>query len=606
MAAKTTTADGNWEDGGTWTGGAAPVAGDTVTLSHNVIITANVDIGSSPATGGTPAIQFASVTGKTLTVNAGVTLTCKGDFKFANSNTQSENKLVLSAGSTFTFLPPSAQQYKFDCAVNSHIICNGSSGSHVTVKTDKSSSGLACYTACSGYTVSGFHTCTYTDFIDLGDTSNLGVSALRARGGVNYPDANSHYSITDCTFTRCNFSLVAGGGSWDGNVTFQRNSFSSSVVATLGGFANMTGQIVFTIAGTSGTWLVDTNGFDYGIFFGTARARTQVSNNIATAFKFSAGSWSSSDKFSGNIITECVDQGFGGPVKNLYCYTTDTANPHWASIPADASVVDCVFDPPVGVDGAGDILFGSSANTACSATGNLVLSQSNKSAGKLVALGHSETGAFTVNHNTILGLTEAGLIHTDETTNGYAGMVASCRSNLIYASSAGSYVNAVAATGAGTIAVDEVTIADYNAFRNPSSGTCLYNTSTSQGSVVGYNGIKVSNANPYPNAQVGLHDLTITSDPFVDSTRNIAKWGAYKGTAETAAAAIAYAVANPAAATDANTGLWAWVRDGFKVTSTTLKDAGHDGVTIGAMEYAAASGGGAGMGSRRGHTLLRP
>src|SRR6185436_8492852 len=87
--------------------------------------------------------------------------------------------------------------------------------------------------------------------------------------------------------------------------------------------------------------------------------------------------------------------------------------------------------------------------------------------------------------------------------------------------------------GAGTPTVDAVTLSRNNAFWNPTSGTCTHDTSTSQGGVVGYNGLKVSGTGAFPNAQVGTGDITITSDPFVDTTRNGATWSTLQGGAGT-------------------------------------------------------------------------
>jgi hypothetical protein len=196
-----------------------------------------------------------------------------------------------------------------------------------------------------------------------------------------------------------------------------------------------------------------------------------------------------------------------------------------------------------------------------------------------------------VNHNTIVGTSEQGLIGMSETESSYAGQLTACRSNLIYGSTTGNYIAAIRDVGAGTPAVDAVTLATHNYFRNASLGTCVYNTSTSQGSVAGYDGVKISLNDDYPNAQVGANDGTISADPFVDVTRTFAKWAAFKGQSETSAAGVAYAIANPAAATHATTGLLAWVRAGHKVTGaagSTLQNAGHDGVTVGALAFQAA------------------
>lgn len=607
MAAKTASVAGNWELDATFGGTAYAQAPDTATLNVSVVNTANLTIGSSPATGGTPATQFGSVTDKSLTVNSGVQHVEAGDFKFANSDTQKENKLIFAAGAIYAFLPASGQQYKFDCQVNSHIICNGTSGSHVTVKTDLSSSGLAAYTLVGGYTVSGFHTCTYTDFIDLGDASNYGVQVNRGRGGVFYPNANSHLTITDSTFTRASFKGVFCGGDWDGNVTIQRNSFADSTTVFVAATYNVCFSVNFQDAGTSGTWLIDSNGFDAVVHFTNYRPRISFTNNIAAGVYIQAGSWAAG-KFDGNIITSCQDQGLFGPTASCYFLTEDTTNPHWVAVNGSGSpaLTDSVFDPPDSVDAVGDIIgFATTGVVTPMFTGNLVLARSNASAGTFVNVGAGYTGlasgsSVTVNHNTMIGESESGLVALSESSASFTGEVASCRSNLRVSSASGTgEVYVVYQGGAGAIVVDAVTLADYNATLNADTGTCKHNTSTSQAGVLGYLGIEVSTVAAFPNAQIGLNDKTLSGTVaalFVDSEYNAKKWSVFKGQAETDAAAIAYAVANPTAATDATNGLRAKVRAAFRVTGTdglSLQDAAHEGVgyTIGAMGYVAASTG---------------
>jgi hypothetical protein len=172
---------------------------------------------------------------------------------------------------------------------------------------------------------------------------------------------------------------------------------------------------------------------------------------------------------------------------------------------------------------------------------------------------------------------------------------------LCVSDSADTYIYIIQDAGAGTPAVDAVTKSDYNAIQNPSSGTCTYNTSTSQAGVVGYAGIKVSNASAFPNSQVGQHDITLSANPLFDKTRNLATWAQVNhGTDGSYAAAFAVLLANPSLIGQASTGLIAWVRAGHQVTGAAgllLKDAGHDGVTIGAGEYVApASTGSIGIG----------
>ncbi len=623
MATFTSKADGNWNASGqtTWNESGVPGDGDTVTLSHNVTITANVTVGSSPSTGGTPAIQFASVTGKSLTVNAGITLTCKGDFKFANSDTQSQNKLILSAGSTFTFLPPSGQQYKFDCQVNSHIICNGTSGSHVTVKTDKSSSGLAAYTLVGGYTVSGFHTCTYTDFIDFGTTSSFGVQSLRSRGGVNYPDANSHLTMTNCTFTRCNSLGTFGGGGWDGNVSYSACIYTSSIDLDIGGGTIFNAGFDFQVGGTNGVWTIDLCSFEK-IGFYTYRSRLKTTNSYIGYYPYCSGSSQSAttDCFQNNLVVfdgSSVVATMPGSMKDCYLVQTQSANnPHffgYNDITNAVTVDGVVFEATGNGEGLGDCVFPNSGSLGLTVTRCLVLAAGDGlTSGNLVSVeGSGSTVAQTCNHNTMIATGgECGLMRQNHLGGSFAGQIASCRSNLVVSYGTTTGCKAISSsTGTTDGATNAVTNAGFNAFLNPAvNQTCKYNTTTSQATVTGYNRTVISANTPYPNATIGHDDITITADPFVDKTRNLTTWGARQG-AGSVSAALALLAANPALIAQADTGLIPWVKAGFQVTGAAgllLKDSGHDGVTIGALEYVAPSSGGRGMGSRRGHTLLCP
>lgn len=620
MAARTTTGAGTVSnsDGSVLDGGTPLGLTDTLTISHSVTLSG--ECGTSPSTGGTAAVTIAA-NSITVTIPA-AGFVCKGPVRSANNTASvaAANVLKLQSGASFTFKPASGQQYGFDFASNCLFIdCEGSAnpgdaageapattgGNHCTVKTDLSLGGLAAYTGNLNFRYNGFRTVTYTDFIDMGTTTQWGV-----RMTIDGFSNATNVSLTSCTFTRSNYRFdQSNQAAWPSNFTFQYNSFNSSVlVAGVAALGNVCASFSLPASALSAGWLIDTNGFDDYIEVPKFGSLITSSNNIYKKVYISSGSWSAATSFSGNISTETIDQNIYGPIQNCYAYTSTTTNPHFVTPKAAAaSVTGCVFDPPAGVDGAGDAIFYDSLTAVgtVSITGNLVLSKSNKAAGTLLSAGAMTSGALTVNHNTGVGLAgDNGLAHLGESTNSFAGQLAACKSNLLVASAAGNFVNAVADISASP-GTNAVTAADYNAFRNPSSGTCKYNTSTSQAGVVGYSGVVISANTAYPNATVGAHDLTVTSDPFVDSTRSIETWAAYKGQAGTAAAAIAYAVANPAAATDATTGLRAWVRDGFKVTDATLKDAGHDGVTIGAVEFASSGGGGIYHGARM-RRLLRP
>jgi hypothetical protein len=550
------------------------------------------------------AIWFSSATtGKTLTVNTGVTVTLQGDVIPATSNTST---LQLNAGSVVSFKPPASQRYIVNCGstfTNLLILGSGTSGSHVTWKTDTSLGGLAGYVLppSSGTGITGFSTCSYVDFTDWGGTTSATAGVrLRAFGGSNA------VSITNCTGLRSNLYSNTGS-SWDGNATFSENVFTSSTSFTGESGAACGMCIAFGNAATSGVWSITLNGCDLTIDMGTVRAATSVTKNVSKDIWSNGGSATDIAKFAENICFDVRDMPLRQPGRNCYMFSQDSSNPHMLVTSSVTGTISGFVFETVSTDGTGEAIL-PAATGSLTADNNIILeTDTSGAAGCKLAVGlGTTTWAITARHNTQIGSTDSGLIHVGEGGTSYAGEIPDCRSNLICRRTAGGTgVNAVSDFNA---TAEVVTLATHNAFWNGGTNTCYYNTSTSQANVLGYLKTKVALNSPYPNAQIGANDVTITSDPFVDITRNLKKWGAYKGTAETNAAAIAYAVANPTAATDATTGLVAWVKDGFKVTGSqglSLKDAGHDGVTIGAMGYVAESDGG-GIGSARGLRLLRP
>lgn len=103
---------------------------------------------------------------------------------------------------------------------------------------------------------------------------------------------------------------------------------------------------------------------------------------------------------------------------------------------------------------------------------------------------------------------------------------------------------------------------------------------------------------PTGSTAPGTHDVILSASPFVDATRNLITWGASLGSAneaETLAHLIAqHDTSDPDYdARYTTAALYAWVSAGYEVTGSQgllLKDAGHDGVTIGAIPFSSPSG----------------
>jgi hypothetical protein len=572
MAAITSAADGNWSATATWTGGTVPADGDTVTLSHNVTVDVDTTVGSSPDTDGTAAIAFsASVTGKVLTIAAGKVLTVKGDITH-NASYTGTSGVTLAAGATLAFLPKSGATYKWKFVEGVRIVCNGTSGSHCTVKTDKSAGGGVAFMVNDGTNrTQGLTTATYTDFIDLGTASAWGVQTL-----VKYP-TNTNASVTNCTFTRCNYLAIdAGDTTWQGAYTLQDCTFTDSVEGTWQGEASGHG---FTFTDDTPTTAPVINRCTFDKEMRGSNLKGAVISNCL--FRDGYG-WASA---TGTTMTGCLvvyDSGNGAGfvpatkvMDGCYVHLTDTDNPHYVSLPgiSGIEITDCLFGTDAAV-GNGDVIccVNSAAGTI---SGCIVLPNSaGKSSGKLLSTLSATGVAFSLTHNTVCCHdVEGGIVHLGENGSTYAGMVTTFKSNLGWAATTPSVSCLLIYDADTTPGEDAVTPAgcDYNATWNGTTGS----------NGVGYDGLSLT-------AAIGAHDVA-GSPAFVDATRNAATWAAYKGQAETLAAAMTLIQADPSLiASD----LIPWVRAGFAPTAAAYNGTAHDGGTIGAVGFQSPASGG--------------
>lgn len=577
--------DGAWSTAGTWAPPAVPAGTATVTVSCNLTVSDARTVGSASfTTGGTPAITF---TAGSLTLATGGSLVVSGDILHSAAS-----PVTMAAGTTLTFKPPSAQQCKWNQTTNSEslIVCNGSSGSHCTVQTDKSLGGLATYMTVGAATNQGIITASYTDFLDFGDTSHVGVVTRADNSG-------SHaVSITDCTFTRCSYSGLFGPAtSWDGNLTFQRVKFTSSTLLTLNGNGSSCAAFTFGNNRTSGTRLIDLCAFDAKVSNGDVR-QCKVTHCVIQGEWLSLGNsaWPDETYYDGNLIYSTGNMFSAyGSLKNCYIFNLTNPNPHYwnfATTVTNPSTLNCIFEAtPQSAGDSGDIIgmpiIGSAGTFTV--TGCLVLNDVNsRSAGKLSFYnsgGSSTSCQAVVEHNTVYSrnLVDVAVWGMNETAGATAGIVRSLQANLVWSDASGSGVsNYIAADklNGSNQATDGITLSDYNATWNGSSGTNLYNVSTSQGSVLGYNNLKITLNSAYPNAQIGIHDISLNASGgpnFVDSTRGLGTWGATQGGDGTAAGAVAILAANPALIGQAGSGLLAWVRAGYRPRNTALAAASY-------------------------------
>jgi len=573
MAARTSAANGNWGDTGTWTGGVVPGDGDTVIISHNVTLTGNVTVGAGGATGSTAAIDFGAVTGKTLAIGS-FRLICKGDIK-GTASYNGTNTITGGAGGRLTFLPPSGQQYGFIGVAASGLEVNltGSVGSLFTIDTDLTSSGLASVTdASTAFNKYIAFNLDYVQVTDCGTASAFGIDS-RVIGSHNQ-------SIKHTTFTHASCRMQGVAGNSTGAFTFEDNIASSSVNVISG----VTRAFEFDFFSGMAASSIARNSLDGEVFFADFIAGVVCSGNyLAGGCGFSnTSTWSSKTNFVNNVVL-ASETNMSGPHTGNYFYNEASDNPHFifGGRNSAANLVENAIFEAIGnigvVTDSGDcvlLLNFDAAIRGCISLPTYGYSGAHRGAGKIITMSGTYTGKATLEHNTCFH----GAAYS-ETGDNAAGDLVSFKSNLIWYDSAGEWK--IGRVGTGPTDLGDPADIDYNAG---------WNTSATQN---GYEGDW--------SVTPGANDVSLSADPFFDKTRCLATWAAMKGQATTAAAAKALLAANPALITEADTGLLAWVRAGFRVTAPTLENAGHDGETIGAMGYVASS-----TGKRMDHRFLCP
>jgi hypothetical protein len=614
MAAYTSTSTGgNWSAAGTWTtapGTGGPGIGDTVTIAGPVTVDNSagtsgvVKIGTSGAAG-TAAISYSNVTPGMITIGASNQLWSRGDVNIQNVyGGSSQAGITVNAGASLIMDPPtSVIGYNINCGPGSGytgvnwdgLFFNGTSGSRCACRTDFTrATGSPNGTGAINSLITtdnlgrseGLCTASYTDFTNIGNSSNFGICTL-----ANSYSVNTSVSITYCTFTNSSIYIALSPGSaWDGNLTFSHNYFLSSLVNTA---SSASFSLACTIVPSAGTLVCSSNYFDNGIDI-TSKNLT-FSNNccitqqspVESAITFGTySSWSSASYCSGNLFIRSDNGvagiGLYGPISNCYSvnnYSSDFHSYGILTTAATFSATGCVIENTQ-TGGSGGIFFAGS--TACTITlsNNLVLpNPTGIGSGGLYVNLPTTANAIIVNaeHNTFCGYQQqTGLVDLGEPGyNSLADSIASVRANLVWQAtyyatrcwaaqdwSTTPATNALYSNGAG-----------YNGFWNPSGGTCTISGSGT--STPGYNGLVVTNGSL---ANIS-HDQTVSSNPFVDSTRNFVSWGTHVGVSSSSVANVTTYLSNIANGTldTLIPALRSWVCEGFRVTATAFKGTSYSG-----------------------------
>lgn len=597
MAARTTAASGNWSAGATWTGGVVPGNGDTVTINHSVTVTDNRTVGTSPVSGSaTPAVLIAS--GVSLTINTGVTFTCRGDFQLSASNTV--RSLIMNAGAIFEFDAsaagtPATTKYRMLSASQyagsqPSIYINGSSGSRCTFRSNASGGNGYITPASGAANYYGLLDAQYCDFTRIGDATNPAIS-FRANSDGSDSFA-SLQRLVNCIFDACGdvYSDQAAGA--HAKITIQNCTWKNSV-----GTYNLNFSCYNDKLGTTSVRLVDGCVFDKQVFFQAPRDVT-ITNNLfnlgwLTTSTDVAEGWAG---FNYNFIRAINGTDTfiaNGSMLDCFFLFNDSAatNPHFLQVASTAATpitVDGVFFEFDGSDPNGDcILIGTPAGARTVNIQNCIVlpNSGNDDSGTLVsALGNANI-TMAINKNTFIA-GSAGGVAVGETYTGHAGMLSSFKNNLAWDTSARGYKLFDSGTNDSVSNLVTSANANYNGGYNLLAGSNLK----------GYNNLEFSSGSP------GAND--VTGDPqFVDSTRDLAKWSTSLGGLGTVASALTELKKRNDASGYNNSytvpNLIAYIRAGFTPQNSIYDNTGESGVDIGAVTVIPSSGGGGSIAAKR-------
>lgn len=581
MATITTAAGGNWSAGATWVGGNPPGPGDDVSQGHNLIIDVDVDIGSSGVNGTNAITQTAA---RTLTMLPGTKLTLRGDYLYRGTFAVKTTAFKGAAGCEIVFdstaaASPSTTKYSmkpFAGGTGASLEFAGTVDARCIVRSE-TGGGNGWFNR-NGMASIGQLLATYTDFINIGDATNPMYEIFYGSNGIT---GTQSVTLTNCTFE--GVGQLTPANSANANTVFdvQNCWWKSTAHAT-----RSVSLPAFTVAGTK---VFKNNVVDKDVFVGDGvwdLTDTYFLDGYTTTTRTTAA-------IQDRILLVKKTQptiNLAGDISHSLVWKNGVfTNPHWLSTwtwNREFSITDCIFAYS-GDNINGDVISGGnpSAGRVHTVSGCILIPLPDGTApGKFLSNGGGANVQWDVYHCTfpsdrsVSGREHA--ISYGETYAGHATIIRNAKSNLAHSITANRAV--VVQRHTGTVQLTSGANVSHNGTVNGYDGT----------DGIGYDSYSAGTA--FSGTAPGANDVAVTTDPFVDRNRKPETWDASLGGPGTMANAIAEMAKkldpsfNPAYSFDA---CYDWISEGWKVTGAAgqqLKDAGHDGATIGAMEYVAA------------------